>query len=334
MRKRPLCMVCLILIAIQLVRVSFLQNTKDQKPSLAETLISDEKDVICEGTVYRIENKSQSTAIYLKDAVVSCTDQKSKNQIIKEKKILVTIKNNKSGKKIRMKIGQKLNVWGTKQSFHPPRNPGNFNQKSYYQKQGIHVGVLTKAEQIKIVLSEKDKNWIVSRWNSIRNQLDRLKNYWNWKIVSQMGKTHGAMLSAILLGEKSGLDPEMKKLYQKNGLGHLLAISGLHMSLIGMSVYRLLRRMGNSFLFSGIARRRNSVFLFGYDRSTGIQSSCTSYVFYPHGGRNYRERCGSTYKPGGYSSYLKHISTAVSVRCSIFTFVWCNSWDFIIVSNF
>ena len=118
-------------------------------------------------------------------------------------------------------------MWGTKQSFHPPRNPGNFNQKSYYQKQGIHVGVLTKAEQIKIVLSEKDKNWIVSRWNSIRNQLDGLKNYWNWKIVSQMGKTHGAMLSAILLGEKSGLDPEMKKLYQKNGLGHLLAISGV-----------------------------------------------------------------------------------------------------------
>lgn len=66
MRKRPLCMVCLILLAIQLVRVSFLQNTKDQKPSLAETLISDEKDVICEGTVYKIENKSQSTAIFEK----------------------------------------------------------------------------------------------------------------------------------------------------------------------------------------------------------------------------------------------------------------------------
>ena len=44
-------MVCLILLAIQLVRVSFLQDTKDQKPSLAETLISDEKDVICEGTL-------------------------------------------------------------------------------------------------------------------------------------------------------------------------------------------------------------------------------------------------------------------------------------------
>ena len=160
MRKRPLCMVCLILLAIQLVRVSFLQNTKDQKPSLAETLISDEKDVICEGTVYKIENKSQSTAIYLKDAVVSCTDQKSKNQIIKEKKILVTIKNNKSGKKIRMKIGQKLNVWGTKQSFHPPRNPGNFNQKSYYQKQGIHGKV--RSDDIQITDYKRNKLKAVS----------------------------------------------------------------------------------------------------------------------------------------------------------------------------
>ena len=129
MRKRPLCMVCLILLAIQIVRVSFLQNTKDQKPSLAETLISDEKNVICEGTVYRIENKSQSTAIYLKDAVVSCTDQKSKNQIIKEKKILVTIKNNKSGKKNQNENRTEAECVGEKQSFHPSRNPGNFNQK-------------------------------------------------------------------------------------------------------------------------------------------------------------------------------------------------------------
>ena len=196
------------------------------------------------------------------------------------------------------------------------------------------LGVLTKAEQVEIVLSEKDKNWIVSQWDNIQNQLDRLKNYWNWKIVSQMGKTHGAMLSAILLGEKSGLDPEMKKLYQKNGLGHLLAISGLHMSLIGMSVYRLLRRMGNSFLFSGIA---GGGILFFYLVMTGPQVSSLRallMIFYPHGRRNYRERCGSANKPGGYSSYLKHISTAVSARCSIFAFIWCNSWDSIIVSKF
>ena len=30
-----------------------------------------------------------------------------------------------------------------------------------------------------------------------------------------------------MAGEKSGLDEEMRKLYQKNGMGHLLAISGV-----------------------------------------------------------------------------------------------------------
>ena len=59
-------------------------------------------------------------------------------------------------------------------------------------------------------------------------------------------------MSAILLGDKSGLDEEMKKLYQKNGIGHLLAISGLHMSFIGMGIYGIFRRIGVSFVPAGI----------------------------------------------------------------------------------
>lgn len=51
-------------------------------------------------------------------------------------------------------------------------------------------------------------------------------------------------MSAILLGEKSELDAQMKALYQKSGIGHILAISGLHMSFIGMGFYGLLRRGG------------------------------------------------------------------------------------------
>ena len=48
----------------------------------------------------------------------------------------------------------------------------------------------------------------------------------------------GAVLSGILLGDKSGLEPETKELYQKNGIAHLLAVSGLHVSFIGLMLYR------------------------------------------------------------------------------------------------
>ena len=36
------------------------------------------------------------------------------------------------------------------------------------------------------------------------------------------------------------MDEAIKELYQKNGIGHILAISGLHISLLGMSVYKVL----------------------------------------------------------------------------------------------
>ena len=43
----------------------------------------------------------------------------------------------------------------------------------------------------------------------------------------EMGERDGSALAAILLGEKSGMDQEMKELYQVNGIGHILAISGV-----------------------------------------------------------------------------------------------------------
>ena len=34
----------------------------------------------------------------------------------------------------------------------------------------------------------------------------------------------------------------LKEEYQKNGIAHLLLISGLHISLVGMAVYKLIRK--------------------------------------------------------------------------------------------
>ena len=62
-------------------------------------------------------------------------------------------------------------------------------------------------------------------------------------LLSEAGEKNGSILSAILLGEKSQMDPEIKKLYQVNGIGHILAISGLHLSVIGIGIYQLLRKL-------------------------------------------------------------------------------------------
>ena len=131
-------------------------------------------------------------------------------------------------------------------------------------------------------MSEKDKNWIVLRWNSIRNQLDRLK-ITELEDCKPDGKTHGAMLSAILLGEKSGLDPEMKKLYQKNGLGTSACNFGITHVADRNVCLPVIKKNGNSFLFSGNCRRRDSVFLFVM---TDLVSVFVHFLcFYPYGGK-------------------------------------------------
>mgnify|MGYP002247456109 CR=1 FL=1 len=131
----------------------------------------------------------------------------------------------------------------------------------------------------------------------------------------------------FLLGEKSGLDEEMRKLYQKNGMGHLLAISGLHMSLIGMGLYSFLRKAGTSFFTAGMA---GSSFLLLYTGMTGngiASQRVMDYVCNANGSRNNWKRIRCTDRTGSSRSMDLPETAVVSDRCGIFTFFWCNFGD-------
>ena len=68
-----------------------------------------------------------------------------------------------------------------------------------------------------------------------------------------MPEEDGTALSAMILGEKAEMDKDLKELYQANGIGHVLAISGLHLSFIGVGLYQLLRRATGSYKMGGAA---------------------------------------------------------------------------------
>lgn len=49
-----------------------------------------------------------------------------------------------------------------------------------------------------------------------------------------------ALYRALLLGERRGLSPELQRAFVDSGTAHLLAISGLHLAVVGFGLYRLL----------------------------------------------------------------------------------------------
>ena len=67
-------------------------------------------------------------------------------------------------------------------------------------------------------------------------------------VLDRVCKEEDAMIfKAILLGDMRAMEPDIKEMYQKNGISHLLAISGQHLTIIGGGLYLMLRRLGLGF---------------------------------------------------------------------------------------
>lgn len=72
--------------------------------------------------------------------------------------------------------------------------------------------------------------------------LEKLRDTLSASLLEVTDETTAGVLSSMLLGDKSYLDDEIKDLYQVSGISHILAISGLHISIVGMAFYKLLRK--------------------------------------------------------------------------------------------
>lgn len=132
-----------------------------------------------------------------------------------------------------IKTGSVVAVRGRLRPFWSATNPGEFDTAEYYYTIGFS-GKLTDTEVI--AYSRK--------YSYVKEFLYGLKCYFQNRLYKVFPEKEASVLSAMLLGDKAELDADVKELYKKNGIIHILSISGLHITVIGMGVYRLLRKTG------------------------------------------------------------------------------------------
>ena len=140
-----------------------------------------------------------------------------------------------------LKLGMTVIARGQIRKFPVPGNPGEFHSRDYYRSLGISCKVTVSG------LSLKDHNY-----NRGRELLHQLRSYAKGILDQIAGEAERGIFKAAILGDKAELDPEIKELYQRNGISHLLALSGLHLSLIGAAVYGGLRKTGAGFGLAGL----------------------------------------------------------------------------------
>ena len=224
MRNRPLCSVCLMVFLIFSIGMTAGGSRFFREPMPPEIKKQAGKEVQITGQVYQIEVRESYQILYL---------------ILSKKTSRILVYDDA---KQPVQIGNKVNVKGELSLFEEARNPGNFDQKFYYEKQKI--GAFLWAEALRVTDRES---------NPLKQGLYELRQKWKRILIDAAGEEDGGALAAILLGEKQGMDREIRELYQVNGIAHVLAVSGLHLSFLGVGVYHLLRRITGSYTVGGLA---------------------------------------------------------------------------------
>ena len=138
-----------------------------------------------------------------------------------------------TGEEESLKIGQQIILEGTFSHFATATNPGEFDAQRYYAAKGI--GGRVRKSQI-LAVGEK--------YSFLKEKLYGFRQVLHDRLAEVFPAKEASVMQTLLLGEKEELDAGVKALYQKNGIAHILSISGLHITLLGMGVYRLLKRLG------------------------------------------------------------------------------------------
>lgn len=241
-----------------LLLLGFLSMTDRMKPPDMDMAFEIKEDCSLTGEITMIVKKSWGMAYYLKNNKITLPDK----EIYLVEEIIVNeytqgFQKHQEGNEYL--VGNLITVSGTIKKFSKNTNPGGFNEHFYYKSQNIAYKV--NAEQITIV----DGNY--SKYHSILNNIkEKLIQVYNTILPEKEAGT----LIAMVLGEKYLLGDEVKALYQENGISHILAISGLHVSMLGAAIYYMLRKLRMGLLVSTVM---SLVFVYSYGILTNFSVS-------------------------------------------------------------
>lgn len=263
--RRPLFLVCIALVLI----LAFMGNAGDSKEDspafCGETLLCREakqnNSLKLEGCVAACSAVSEGLRLSVSHIVVRRPDN-SKLSILPELKITITTDQE------HIRPGDYICISGEYEPYSDSRNPGNFDFRAYYFEKDT-AGRIKKPKLLSWKRGTADLNCI----------LYEIKRSLRLSCERNLDEKKGRILSAVCLGEKANMEQEWKNVYQEGGISHILAVSGLHITMVGMSVFHLLRRIcvpyAGSAVLSGIM-----AFLYVWMTGFGVSALRALFMFF------------------------------------------------------
>ena len=135
-------------------------------------------------------------------------------------KIRVTVRGNFPD----ISIGDKVSFTGKIRSIRNFNNPGGFDYKKYMSFKKIWGTSYVRGKDL-IVIKRNSKTgmgWIIA---DARSRISDL-------IDNTVEGDNGGVLKALIIGDRNSIPKNLKKAFNRAGVGHILAISGLHIGIV------------------------------------------------------------------------------------------------------
>ena len=301
-RKKRQKLLCLSLVLFFLSSLHFqneLNHFQKQQECIERVL---PLNCTVEGTISYISENETAYRIFLKNCIVNSSLGKKPKELSKEQEEKWEARNNLPFQKIQVLFkktaqedseipqytefypGDRVVFRGKFMELSPAMNEGEFSFLQYCKGEGIEAFFLANkmspASPSPLVQNEIPtiREILVKNKGEVRDSdsspflklLYKLKQQASRDLEKLYPEEQSAFLKSLFLGEKSALSKEEKGLYQEAGIAHILAVSGLHLSLVGGTCFILLRLLGMELSYASIL---SSFFVLSFALFTGSSGS-------------------------------------------------------------
>ncbi len=118
-----------------------------------------------------------------------------------------------------VELGDQIEITGTLIPISEPRNPTQFNYKTFLESRNIYTQIRADS----LILIRPDSSFF--SWISIRKKALKL-------VDQNFDSVTAPIAKALLLGYKNELEGNTKQAFARAGLSHIMAVSGLHVGLV------------------------------------------------------------------------------------------------------
>lgn len=138
-----------------------------------------------------------------------------------------------AGEAVGIDQGDRVGIRSRIRALRNFNNPGGFDFRRSMAYREIWGSAFVEGKDLGLLTNEAESGWF--GW------IDRLRSAVAG-LIDQAGLgPEAAVLKALVVGDSSGVPADIRQVFTRTGTGHILAISGLHISLVASVAFALFR---------------------------------------------------------------------------------------------